>query len=155
MTAKTRILLYASLALNLLVVGAVAGAVLFGDGRRSSDGREGRGARPFDGPIVVGFARGLDRETRRALGRRLAQDPALRAQRDALAAGRLALASTARADPFDADALRAAFSAQQDAQAGLIALGLDALVETIATLSPEEREAFAASLEKRRGLRRD
>ncbi len=110
-----RIVLVASLALNLAVGGIVAGSVV--------SGRLGKGPpRSFDlglGPI----ARALEPQERRAIGRNLRQNRALR---DLDLRGRVdEVIALLRAEPFDPQALEALMDQQAAEVAGFQARAQD------------------------------
>lgn len=134
-----RLLLAASLALNLLVLGFVLGDALDREG-------PGRGPRPVEfalGPL----ARALSPEDRKAILDRLADDPALRPLgRDRREAGFADLRAALEAEPFDPGRARAVLD-QQDAalEAAQDAVG-DALVERLAAMAPAERRDLAGRL---------
>jgi len=131
-----RIVLVVSLALNLAVVGIVVGAAV--------SGRLGKGPpRSFDlglGPM----ARALDPQERRAIGRGLRQDRALR---DLDPRGRIdGIVAVLLAEPFDPQAFRAMMDEQAAKVAGFQGRAQDALLEQIIAMTPERRRAFAAHL---------
>jgi len=131
-----RIVLVASLALNLAVGGIVAGSVV--------SGRLGKGPpRSFDlglGPI----ARALEPQERRAIGRNLRQNRALR---DLDLRGRVdEVIALLRAEPFDPQALEALMDQQAAEVAGFQARAQDAMLEQIIAMTPERRRAFATHL---------
>ncbi|MEJ8561166.1 periplasmic heavy metal sensor [Yoonia sp. GPGPB17] len=128
-----RIVLVLSLALNLAVVGIVAGAI--------ASGRVGDGPpRSFDlgvGPI----ARALEPDERRAVGRSLRQDRSLRSLDFR---GRVNdMVTTLRAEPFDADALRALMTEQAAGLSDIQAKAQEATLAQIIAMTPERRRAFA------------
>lgn len=129
-----KIALALSLALNLLVVGAIAGALISG-------GPPGRAAAPR--AEIGALARGLDGPDRRALGRSLRNDAEIRQARAAMRAAGASIREALVADPFDPAALEAAMRSRQDAQAALGARGAAIFAATVATLSPEARDALA------------
>lgn len=147
---RIRILLGLSLALNLLVIGAIVGALgFFGDGPERP-GAELRAAGrlpvaamlPSEARSVLRDAiktrSGQSREERRAESRAYAErlDRALRAQ---------------TVDPVMLAALFAERRAQRDARAAEV----DAvLVEVLATMSVQQRADFADRLRKRHGRSR-
>ncbi|WP_439141873.1 periplasmic heavy metal sensor [Pseudooctadecabacter sp.] len=141
----TKRLLVASLALNLLVAGVLAGAVLSG-------GPKG-GLQRFDltaGPLT----RAMDGPRREALRDALRDSGAFRASdRRNIRADMTVLIETVRSDTFDEAAFRAALMRQRDRlQAGQAAV-IEAVAAQIQDMSREEREAFADRLENqlRRG----
>lgn len=131
-----RIVLVISLALNLAVVGLVAGS--------AATGRFGEGPpRSFDlglGPM----ARALDKDERRAIGRVMRQDRALR---DFNLRGRVSgMVEALKAEPFEPDALRALMAEQASRVAQVQATAQSAFVDQIITMTPERRHAFADQL---------
>ena len=141
-----RILLVVSLALNLLIAGAVVGMVLRG------------------GPSPVGvrdvgigpFAAALSPEDRAALrrdfiARTTESGTSRRDRREAMRA----LLAALRAEPFDPGALRAVLSRVSDRMSGRLDLGLSLIEGRIATMADADRQAFADRLERelRRGRR--
>lgn len=144
---RLRIALWASVAVNLLVVFAIAGAVLLApDGPRRGGGDDPRTARGGP-PELAAFSRALDGPRSEELRARLRGDPVLRQGRDRIRAGRRAVVAALRAEPFDPDGLRAALAGQRQVQADLAQRGLDAFVEVVADLTPAERAAFVTALE--------
>lgn len=134
-----RVLLVASLALNLLVAGLLLGDALAGGG-------PGRGPRPADlalGPV----ARALGAEDRRAILRDLRGHPGLRPLgRDARDAGLAEIVAAVRAEPFEPQRLRAALAAQSERMAGAHEAVQEALLARLSAMTPEERAAFADRL---------
>ena len=129
-----------SLALNLAVVGMVAGAML-------RDGPGMRGAMVRDlgfGP----FTEALSREDRRALRQALFERaPEIRQARQQRQEDLQALVAILRAEPFDAAALAAAMAEQEARMVGQLRLGQTVLQERIAAMTPEARRGFAERLE--------
>lgn len=140
------VILVCSLALNLAVAGIVGGTLLSG---RIGDGPP----RSFDlgvGPV----ANALERDERRAIGRELRRNRVLR---NLDPRGRAAeMLVVLQAEPFDREALRAIFAEQSNDLIRVQARAQDALLETIAAMTPERRAAFAAAVaeEMARGARR-
>lgn len=129
-----------SLALNLAVVGMVAGAML-------RDGPGMRGAMVRDlgfGP----FTEALSREDRQALRQALFERaPEIRQARQQRQEDLQALVAILRAEPFDAAALAAAMAEQEARMVGQLRLGQTVLQERIAAMTPEARRGFAERLE--------
>jgi uncharacterized membrane protein len=131
-----RIVLVVSLALNLAVAGLVVGSFV--------SGRMGNGPpRSFD--LGIGsMARALNPEDRREIG------AALRRARpigDFNPRSQIELMVTAlRADPFDADALRAVMSEQAQSTTQVQGAVQDVVVEHITEMSAAERAAYADRL---------
>lgn len=136
-----RVLLFASLALNLLIVGAVAGALWRGGPAR---GPEAGASRDFAAP----YARALAPEDRRALRRDLRRAMlANRPERGALAEGYARASAALRADPFDPAALEAALAGQAERARRRQEVGREVMVAFLSALSAEERRAFADRLD--------
>jgi uncharacterized membrane protein len=138
-----RTLLFISLALNLLIVGALAGA--WGAGVRFQ--REANTAavvERFPGPRA--FLRALPPETRAIMRQELAESwtesretrqAAVQARRDAFAA--------VSQEPYDAERARAAFERLRAADQAAIAVFHDKVIEAFGELTPEQRrEALEA-----------
>ncbi len=133
-----RILLIVSLAFNLLILGVVAGGML--DGRRPG----GMGGADM---TLGAYARALDFEDRRAIGRdlheRMQSRPVRGAERAQAMADFLAAIS---ADPFDPAAVELLFEEQRDRATGAMRVGQEALLARVAAMTPAERAEFAARL---------
>jgi hypothetical protein len=138
-----KIALGLSLAINLLILGAIGGAMLNGHP---------------DGPIrdrvdlvrTLGLGplgRALDRDDRNQIVARVGQDRAVvRAEREALLAATLAFVTAVEADPFDREATAAALAQQRDHVRGLQERGHGALMEQLERMSPAARAEFADRL---------
>ncbi len=128
-----RTVLVVSLALNLAVVGIVIGTVVSG---RAGDGPP----RSFDlgiGPI----ARALEPQERRAIGRSLRQDRGLHGVdfRERVNG----MVAALKAEPFDAEALRAILDEQAASIVTIQAKAQAATLDQIIAMTPERRHAFA------------
>ena len=133
-----------SLALNLAVVGMVAGAML-------RDGHGMRGAMVRDLGFGV-FSEALSREDRRALRAALFERaPEMREMRRQRQEDMQALVAILRSEPFDAAALAARMAEQEARLAAQLRLGQALLQDRIAGMTPEARRGFADRLEA--GLR--
>ena len=145
-----RVLLVVSLALNLLVVGLVAGSVL-GKTRSGSRGAE---AHEFQRHPLIGA---LAREDRREVMQQLRRDNGQpREHAKALRTRFRAYLEALRADAFDADAVGQLLK-EQRASMGNWQDGVDGiLLQTLSDMTPEERLAYADRLEElgRRGRKR-
>lgn len=137
---RWRILLIGSLALNLLVAGALVGALLHGP---ADDRRRSRGE-----PLVNALP-----DTDRAALRNRLQRP----DRDQRRARFQSLLAILRADPFDPDALRAMLTTERDLGNARARLSEDAIIARLAEMSLAERAAYAERLARlvRRGPERD
>ncbi len=155
-----RVMLAVSLALNLLVVGAVAGALWSGGGPGRIGGIDPDGRR---GPLrEIGnapFVRALEPADRRALLTALRDEGAtLRQNRAALRRSFQALVAALRADPFDPDALQRLFDNQRDAAQIQQRTGERLILERLSAMTQDQRAAYAdrldAALKRGPGSRR-
>ncbi len=141
-----RISLAVSVAINLAVVGLIAGAA-FNHG--SPPGRASVRDLGF-GP----FTEALSRDERNALRRAyLDKAPDLRATGKAIRRDMTDLLAALRADPFDADQLARVLDSQGARLAQQMAVGQQLMRDFFIAMPPEARRAFADRLEA--GLRRD
>jgi uncharacterized membrane protein len=142
-----KIILAVSLALNLAVVGVVAGVAL--KAHRQDSGRTPEVRELNFGP----FTEALSRPQRREMLRDFVSDRTrLRALRDQIGIEFQAVLDAVRADPFDPAALEAALSAQSNSTVARLERGRMALQSVILGMTPEERLTYAERLE--RGLQR-
>ena len=148
-----RTLLFLSVAVNLLVLGAVAGAYSAGV----------RVERQAPAAAVVGrlpgpraFLAALPPDTRAKMRDQLAsslsearsaREAALQARRDAFAA--------AAAEPYDVERVRAAFARLRAADQAAIAVFHDNVVEAFARLTPDERREALEALRRAAPARRN
>lgn len=142
-----KVALAASLAVNLLILGLVAGAILGRDGPDDVPGLRTLGLGPF--------ALALDRDARAGVRDRLAADATpLRGDRRALGRSLVALQTALRADPFDRDLAEDALSRVRQSSEALQARGHGALLDELETLPLAERIAIADRLVRivRRGV---
>jgi uncharacterized membrane protein len=140
-----KIALVVSLALNLLILGLVGGALL-------SIGPRGGDDDPRLRTLGLGpFALALEREDRDAVRARIDRE-ALRADRRALGAGLMQLRGALLAEPFDRPAAEAALARARGATEALQGHGHRALIDHVETMSAAERAALAERLD--RALRR-
>lgn len=130
MTTGLRVLLFASLAANLAVVGVVAGLYL----NRPDMDRDGP---PRGRDFVFPYTHALKEEQRRELGRNLrSQIERMRdTPGDFLAEYRMAI-ETLRAEPFDPAAFAATLDRQGERAEARQAEGQRMLVDYVARLSP-------------------
>jgi uncharacterized membrane protein len=135
-----RIALAVSVALNLAVVGVVAGAALKHGGGHEMERDIGFGP----------FSEALSREDRRALrGQILQRAPELRSVRKEMQADTQSLLAVLRAEPFDAAGLTAVMETQRVRMAGRLELGQTVLRDFLIAMTPEARKDFADRLEAR------
>lgn len=137
-----RIALIVSLALNLAIIGMVGGAMFR------------NGGPPHRGSMVrdVGFGSftdALSREDRASLRRAfLADAPEFRDGRRDMRADFKDLLVQLRAEPLDADQLRAVLDRQSARNAERMALGQTLMFDLLVAMQPDARQAFADRLEK-------
>ncbi len=147
-----RIALVVSLALNLLVVGLVAGAIL--GGPRDRDRNPALRDLGF-GPFVAA----LPRADRREMGRAIAREAgAFRENRAEMRAMFEAFLTALRAEPYDPDAVQRIVSGQQAKVSERQDLGRRLLLERIEAMDSAGRAGYADALDAalRRGSgRRD
>jgi uncharacterized membrane protein len=137
-----RIALAVSLAINLGIVGMVAGAVFRNGGPQ-------HGATLARDVGFGPFTDALSKEDRSKLRRAfLGAVPELRDSRKAVRADFAELLEQLRASPFDADALRAVFDRQNARNAERLELGQRLIFDLVVGMTPEARAAFADSLEQ-------
>lgn len=132
-----------SLALNLLVVGFVAGSVL----RNGGAGPNGARA-PALGTIGVPYILALPREDRREMFRNLRRNggealPDRRMRRAMFDAVLVAL----REEPFDPEKIEAAARRQAHVSIAVQQRVQKAWIETISAMSEDERQAYADAVE--------
>jgi uncharacterized membrane protein len=136
-------LLFVSLALNLLIVGAVAGAVW-----------RFRGPPPWAGAVIpnlIGYASTLPPERRRQLWRETAEErDHVRPFRRQVRAARAETLRALAAEPFDRERFVEAQARQADAEDQARAAVRQLYVKIAEILTPEERRAFSHWRDKRR-----
>lgn len=134
-----KITLVVSLALNLLIVGAVAGAVVT-KGGKSEARRDGPGANMITDALPKDERRMLRRDVRQALR----DSPELRG---GLRAEIAALADLMRASEFNADALEAQLIEIQSRIMGPLSVARDKLSDRLANLDEAGRSEYADRLD--------
>lgn len=137
-----RIALIASLALNVLIVGAVAGMLVFG----RHHGWKHHGYRG-----LMGFARTLPAERgdeirEKLKSERAALAPLRKAEREA----RVEARSILMTEPFDLDRFKAALKRAAEADASEKKARMAVFAQMVATLTPEERQQLHKWFERRR-----
>lgn len=138
-----KIALAVSLALNLAVIGMIAGAFL-GTGAMGERGGSQQALRALGlGP----FARALSRQDRMELrGRILSSGVELREERRAIGRSLRAVEAALRAEPFDRAAVEEAFTRSRGLVVSLQEMGHAALLDQIETMDAAERAALADGL---------
>jgi len=141
-----RVVLFASLAINLLIVGMVAGVLLRGG---PAPRAHPRADVPFfdlgNGPI----GRALSNDSRQQIGRGMsAREPALRANRAEIRAQYGELIRALRQDPFDPELVDRIISAQQRKLLARQNIGKNLLVGHVAEMTADQRAVYANRLER-------
>jgi uncharacterized membrane protein len=140
--------LVASLALNVLIIGTVAGTLCFsrfgpGPGHW---GQKGTG-------FLFGFARTLPRERSDMIRQRLADSkPNMETLRKGIRDARLEVRAALTAEPFDQAKLKAALEGVVQAEVNEQRAKVAVFGDTVGQLTPEERRQLHDWLEKRRPL---
>lgn len=131
--------LIASLALNLLIVGAVAGT-MYGFGKKHRGFGMGRGE-DFG---LMGLTHRLPDDRKKEIRKRLRDDrEALRPFVDELRTARRAAADSLAAEPFDKTALDGAISAARDKERALREAAIAAFLTQAEQLTAAERRMLA------------
>lgn len=134
--------LIASVALNLFLLGGIAGALILGPPPGQF------GARGFP-PEGFGPGRMLSPAGREQLHKLHQEDrETLRPQLEALHAARLAMTSAFGSEPFDRAAFDVALQQMQAAEQGLSAAMSERVIRLAKALSPDDRKAFAKSMSR-------
>lgn len=137
-----KIALAVSLALNLAVVGLILGAVLGSD-----DGGRNGGPPALRALGLGPFAQALSRDDRHEVRARIeSAGIASREERRAIGRSLRQVEQALRADPFDRDAVEAAFARSRGLVVSLQEIGHTALLDQIETMSASEREDLADGL---------
>lgn len=135
-----------SLAINLLIVGIVAGWVLSKDGPRG-DRREAGAVR---GLIGEPFVRALPSADRRALFEQAMENrDQLRENREALRQRLDDFLAALEAKTFEPERVRALLADQRAAAIRRQEIGEEFLIERLTAMSQDERAAYAANLRER------
>jgi uncharacterized membrane protein len=145
---RMRIVLILSLAVNLAVVGLVAGAALRGGPGGVSGAERARAmqARDFGfGPYVAA----LEHDQRREIGRAFIGKAGRPDKAQAGAQAKFeAILDALNSDPFDADLFQTEVLAQLNGLAELQKIGASVIVDHVAAMTPEARAAYAERLDQ-------
>lgn len=143
--AWMRVVLVASLAINLLVIGAILGSLGFG-GRHRDHVERIRGARELAPPP---FVIALEQDDRRALiARHQSETRGFRRDRGETRAVLSEFLSALRAEEFDAESVRNMLGDELERQRSRQEIGSDLFLDHLARMSSEERRAYADRLER-------
>lgn len=137
----TRTILILSLAVNLLLVGLITGAVL----RSGPPGWGGMLGELNLGPVTEALSKADKAELRRAF---LRDHPDFRTQRRDAQQDVAAILDVLRAPVLDRPALEAIFLRQSERSAKRMDRARTAVLDVIAAMSPEDRRAFGDRLEQ-------
>lgn len=137
----TKLVLILSLALNLLFLGAIGGAIL-------RDGPHGRNAMLRElnlGPLTEAFSEGDRAALRRAF---MGKEPNLRAERREMQGDMTAMLDLLRAPSFQRDDLARILARQVERTERRLGLAQGLVLDLIAEMTPEARSRFADRLEE-------
>jgi uncharacterized membrane protein len=139
-----RIALMVSLALNVLIIGGVASALIV------SHHHHWRGGHGHKGSLLLSFAETLpsdqgDAIRQKVQSERTVLDPLRKAEREARDAARGILMT----EPFDAQKFKAALDRIADADAKVMSARMTIFADTVATFTPEERRQLHNWFEER------
>lgn len=142
-------LLFASLAVNLLIVGLVVGWSF-------SDGRTERAKGPIRGVLGEPFARALPESARQSMRRDITQERGrFKESRDALRERFQAFLTALRSDPFAPDEINRLLKEQRQVGITRQEFGEELLLRRLSEMSTAERGAYADRLEQQlKSLRR-
>lgn len=134
--------LIASLALNLLVIGTVAGTMFMHGFGKHPPPRSGYG--PHQDFGLMGLTRTLPEERRKEMRKNLREDrEKLRPLIDELRASRREAAAKLGAEPFDSAALKGAFDVAGEKDRAVREAAIAAFLVHAEQLTPEERRRLA------------
>lgn len=145
-----KLLLAASLTLNVLVLSVIAGAHMRNDGWSGADDRR---IPPADRAVLrqggfTPFFEAMPRDARARMAKAL-RERGVGPDRAALAQDFRDFVAAVRAEPFEPAALDSVLDEQAARAEAQVRLGRSILVEQIAEMTPAERAAFADALEAR------
>ncbi|MEM0937669.1 MAG: periplasmic heavy metal sensor [Pseudomonadota bacterium] len=143
-----KVALFLSLALNLMVIGLVVGAVSNRIGKAGQMPGPGIAQDLALGPYYTALPRETQRMLRRAAGvEARAKEAGLAALRADLRKSLGAVLAELRSADFDAEAFRALIASQSSRLAERRAISQDVLAGLVAEMSADERAAYADRLE--------
>ncbi len=139
MRRSLRILLFLSLAANLVIVGLVAGAMM---------GKQKGGKPPRDADFMGAYTRALPQEDRRAIGRAIREHHRLSGITRQVARQKFQqMLTILRATPFDEAAMQEQMAAQAKAAFDRREAAQQFWLERIAAMSDAERQDYADQIE--------
>lgn len=138
--------LLASVAVNIFLVGLISVPLFFRPPHDRDFGPPPRGAGP--GMFHQSF-RDLPEEDRKAIRTAmLGHFPEIRPHLIEMREAKAELADAVAADPYDEDAVRAAFDKMERAMKAMGDVGRDAMLSGFAKLTPEQRQRVAGAMRK-------
>jgi uncharacterized membrane protein len=137
-----RIVLVASLALNVAVIGAVSGLALSSNSKGTMPQRMS-----FEFGLI---GRVLEREDRRAISENMRRDGPRPLSRNAMRAQVGEIAQALRADPFDPVMLSGLIGDMRDRSAGVQRNAQAAFIAHLTAMTPAKRAALADKLDSKR-----
>lgn len=144
-----RWVLIASLALNVLIIGAVLSAVCFGHFGEAPD-EPGGGRRGFRDLPLLGFARTLPRERADIIRQKVADaEPNFEAKRQGIRRAFDAVHTALSAEPFEQAKLDAALDGVVQAETDRARARAALFADAVRQLTPQERIELHEWLEKR------
>lgn len=138
---RLRIVLFASLALNLVIVGLVVGVIANGGPPERAGHRDRDPVMPYTRAFNEDQRRSLRNAYRNALAPRSGSD------KPDLVSGYRQAVEVLRADPFDVSRLNDVVGQQRDHADRRQKAGQDILTSFLSAMTPEERNAYADRLE--------
>ena len=133
-----------SLALNLLILGAVGGALW----RHGGPGQGPQGGLPGLQSYASPYVRALPPETRRELHEQMRTNgQAHHLDREARRGHYAQMLATLRAEPFDPDAAQMVLATQSEAVASVQKAAHAAWLAQVGAMTPEDRQQYADALE--------
>lgn len=139
-----KVLFGVSLALNLLVLGVVGGAVMRHGGW--DGGHHPPRADMVGGPLTRALSQKDKRDVAREMRRTYRAEG--RGGRAAYHAAMQQLVTDLRAEPFDPDPVKVQMAHMRDMLGERVAIGQQILLDHLAQMDPDARHAFAARLEE-------
>jgi uncharacterized membrane protein len=141
---KLRLALMASLAVNVLIIGGIAGAMLMGPHHKG----------PHRGTLLLSFSRHLPGDRADLVRQNVADaQPALETLRKAEREARETVRAQLVADPFDQGKLDAALDQLVQADTKEHTARVAVFGKTVGQLTPEERRQLREWLDKHRPMR--
>ncbi len=148
-----RVLLVASVALNLLVMGALAGAWISGV-RVARDANDTVAVSRLTGPRT--FLRALPPETRVIMREKLGDSwIETRAARQAAAQARREAFEAAAQEPYDGARVRSAFERSRAADQAIVGVFQNDVIEAFGNLTPQQRREVLTALRAAAPARRE